>query len=914
MNDQAHRGARPGGPTTQPADRRVLELDEAVRVLETTSGRSNLGYAKDSTRSAQAAVHALTSSGQIVRGMIVHALPHFHWYKVQIGGIGWHPCCSVVGTGLLPLGPREYGVIPPGSSVLVHLPDRLGHGVIIGVIPPALADGNISLPDWIFQGGGSGFRREAAHKYPLQGTVMGGGVIDWSGFRPEDETAFDKGWITPTGLRIGMDDFQIQVAANEFCGLFVNYLDSHVRLAGVQLDIESLVHGEHYRDDEGESRYMRGVATYPWEALGAYNSGLDFTRENDDYSVQYTSNEGKVEVKVADLQPFYRYVEYGGYLGHVRAMVAPINPFGMRRYVDPEADPGLFRESIGADGTYQLLSAKTLHIGKRCKIIVPKETRPVEDGLGDDAGASLGDNAEAGSYKFSGTFGTGPAHTVGDFGADVATPMCVQRAAAVQDSICYIANWKVLHAFHHHTRDFATPQESEARPFNRNQEHLDFSALQSRSFLPDPEPVKLKIDTRYGEVSFFERESFLIFHDDGTVQIGGGCGEQIVLGGGQIRLDAPGAVVINPGCEFLCLAGDVIIRSKGSLDLSTSDGDVRIKAEKNMQLLAGNSGQGGMLIESRGEGTTHQYAGKFGEDVSGSGVVLRAADSQVAVLGKDLYFRTGGEELGDGDILFDAGKGTRRVQIYAEDINLYTTNTVTIGFGPVDETSTIDKVYLFGQKSCIVDTKLFVGEKIVGYGDKSGIVVEGKIFASGAIASGGKMSDKKGGQLGATGDEFKSRIEEATAEVDGKIDEAVQKLTTAHEQLIVEKYYTADKIGNDDTIKFARFSFRDPPVGDQYHVAGLKWSESRWQMMARLGGGSGGTPWEEKPVVVQGEETYPWPGKRKWQEEPVFLRLETLGMYDPATGNARDRPGPYEDPQTSNLTPVTMASGCTMIR
>src|SRR4051812_14294103 len=378
MSDQAHRGARAPGPMTQTADRTVGELNDALRIAEAACEAVPLfGFMRDMLRSKQVLNTRTDPPGRFGRGTIIHALPHFNWYKVQCGTQrGWVAACKLDQCGLVPLGPRETGALPPNTQVLLHFPEGLGHAQIVGVIPPALENGSIAVPDWIVQGGGSGLKREAAHKFPLIGMYRQGGVIDWSANRPVDETAFMKGWVTATGMVITVDDALIQVRVNEMCGLFMTLFDSWCRLAGVQLDIESSIHEESARDDEGEARFFRGVAAYPWEALGMYAQGTKLTQEYDDKDVQYTSHKGKIDLPegAEDVQPVYRYQEYGGYLGqgHLRQVMRPGLENGLRQLQPEKPDEGLFREWIGLDGTYSLLFAKRGYIGKRCKIVVPK--------------------------------------------------------------------------------------------------------------------------------------------------------------------------------------------------------------------------------------------------------------------------------------------------------------------------------------------------------------------------------------------------------------------------------------------------------------------------------------------------------------------------------------------------------------
>jgi hypothetical protein len=122
---------------------------------------------------------------------------------------------------------------------------------------------------------------------------------------------------------------------------------------------------------------------------------------------------------------------------------------------------------------------------------------------------------------------------------------------------------------------------------------------------------------------------------------------------------------------------------------------------------------------------------------------------------------------------------------------------------------------------------------------------------------------------------------------------------------LVLKWYGEQKLGADAAIEATGFSFRDPPQGSaQYKTAQFKLYEPRWQQMVRLGMGSGGTAWTEQAVSCQGQETYPWPGKAKWVDEPTLLQYERHTLYDDGEQCAQDRPGPYDDPKLGTWSPA----------
>ncbi len=288
------------------------------------------------------------------------------------------------------------------------------------------------------------------------------------------------------------------------------------------------------------------------------------------------------------------------------------------------------------------------------------------------------------------------------------------------------------------------------------------------------------------------------------------------------------------------------------------------------------------------------------------------------MLAKDIYLRSGGSDLGSGDIIIDASKGNRKCYIYAKEFNTFTTDAVQFYYGPIDESSSVDKVYYFGRTTAVFDVKLLLGGKLISYdggGGAGGLITSGGCYGLKSFGSAGVMADKKGFFLGKVPPGFAgvlSTVLSAAAQAAA----ALKPIgTLKHKAFYVEKYYRDGEAGNDQVIKDLHFSYRDPPSGGvQYKTTSFKWPETRWQQLERFGLASGGSPWIEKPVLYQGQETYPYPGKQKWKEDPVFLRLKELTMFDVGTGQDKNRPGPYESPHISAFDEVTMEGHYKLIR
>lgn len=884
MSDTSHRGAS-ASPFAQSPDRRVLELDTSLREIEAVSSAfPALGMFRDSARARNLAQGNLARPGRFTTGVVVHAIPHLGWYRVKVADAqGTMPACMLAGGTLAPTGPKPLMMAGNGDLVFLYLSSTAPYAVIVGVIPPLTYDTGRTCPDWIVQCGRSGIKRDGAHLFAAYNADKFGGVVDWSAGRPQDQTGAEAGWITSLGLALTIDEAMIQMRVGEHAGLWMTLLDNWVRLSAGQLLVESSIHEEESGDDEGEARLFRGVAAYPWEALGLPSPGTSFVGEIPDKDAQYDGTRGKVDLPAGQeaAEPFYRYREYGGYLGQ-----------GSMRSVTVPDGSGVWREAVSLTGATSTLSTKGMVIGKRASLPSPRQIAPQQSAAGDDAAAD--------NYRFSGQFGNGRPHKVGDLLlAPSEAPESVRRTAAGADGVAHATTWLTDHPFRYHEQDYLLPAPGAD---GGRQEAIDYN---TGFYTPDPVPRRVLVDHRIGEAVYYDREGLLVFRDDGGVHVCAGAGEEFVLAGGRVRINAPKGIDLCSGGDFTVTASQIVMRARGSVDVSSSDRDVRIKAERNVQVLAGNGGKGGLLLESKGEGGTHDYADRVGEDVVGSGIVLKSLDGGVSLLGGFVYVRS----LAD-TITLDAGQGSHSVNVVAKDLATFTTSPVEFHFGPNRDVVDVKRTYSFGQSAMVADVRASIGGELVVYnggGGSGNVVVDGTIYATKAIASADTVSDKRGKELGKVPTGFAGELTTVATAAQTTAAEQRAAAGVRYGEAVSGTLYGPAMTGNDATIGSMGFSFRDPQgVSVQYKTAGFYWPESRWQQNIRLGLGTGGNGWAEKPVSYQGVDTYPWPGRAALLDTQTLLRC-TPAMYDSAKGTDKVQTDPaYETSKTGEFVLATL--------
>lgn len=906
-DDEAYRGSGAPGDDLlgTVSDRRITQLAEEF-LQHDPIGKAGYRTAADPLRTAQMALQRASYQTPLLIATVLHAMPHLGWYKVQTGTMnGWIPCCALVHGSTNPMGPRSSFIYRPNSRVMVFKPVGVAFGVIIGAVPDQLIDNKVQLPDWFVQGSNVGIKRSQAHMYPIKNLANQGNVIDFSNTMPVDSCGEEWAQVTETGHALMMDPFQVMLKLNEMCGLWLNHFDSYTRLAGLNYDFFSGSDAEMHRVDEGESRIHIQRFVYPWEGIGLAAPGTDISTTIPDADVQYTEPRGKVDLPEGgeDTQPFARVGEHHGYPGqggqdYVQAYATPPTA---QHYGSTTSPEGLYTLSRSLDGSVLLGSAKEIGIVKSLKFLQPKEIKPPEHGEGDDARAD--------NYRFSGFFGDAQEHDIGDI--NVPGPMrSLCKTAGVMDVISYYRDWKRLHVFYYHQGDYSTPLPASS-VFPRIQDAMDFGELSDQYLMDDPTPQMLKIDHRYEEVEYYQRESFLWFHDDGAVSMGCGYGSDLNFTQHGVRINSAADIMLVPARSFIVKAGaQSVISAHGSVDMYSATKDCRLRAKNNLHLL----GQQSVLIENKSQDRLQNYEGLIGEDVHPSGIVLKTTTDAV-ILCSDMFVRSDiADSLpgGKGQIVMDCGQNQGSFIVNGVKAEFFVRNGVTLWFSAQVD-GAITSAYHFGRSRAVFSADLTVSGNIEMCCDVCGggacggnLYLCGDVVSLGNMMAGGTISSGDPNSPLPPNDPSAMATASANIDVDCPLIVSIINKGPSERKKWTGQYHSR-------TTDVA-WSYRDPPDDSQYKTQDLVFLESRWQQIVRLGGGSGGDVWDdEPPVLYQGRETYPWPGQNCWVNNAIFVFQSTDSMYDRSGGNDLDRPDPYTDRELPALETAIMGQTFTII-
>ncbi len=156
-----------------------------------------------------------------------------------------------------------------------------------------------------------------------------------------------------------------------------------------------------------------------------------------------------------------------------------------------------------------------------------------------------------------------------------------------------------------------------------------------KSFYDEPPMVKEVDPVTELERRLYALESIIRQQPDGSIVISDGHGSEISMHRGRITISPAADLELRPGRDCLELVPRrKVINAGEEVQIVANEGNVRIKAETDVDVLAGNGGQGRILVENRAEsGTTGESSD--GEDPGG--IVLRS-ETDLRVMGTDLYF------------------------------------------------------------------------------------------------------------------------------------------------------------------------------------------------------------------------------------------------------------------------------------
>ncbi|MFC1453586.1 hypothetical protein ACFLQL_00210 [Verrucomicrobiota bacterium] len=489
------------------------------------------------------------------------------------------------------IGTSESVLYPEGTSVLVCAVKK-SYGIILGALPLIESEYTSNLPP------AGNISYEGAFSVNTDPLYLTTAYNDLNMIQPIDLAPGNISYTNEAGLAFAILNLLMVLKASERAKIELFSIDDFIRVTSGQYQHNSAASILLNLNDDGCNTAELSGSNHQCEmnGIGAYIPIF----EADEYKAKEAKNTAtKCIVEDPYIRP--RYMQMLGHLGGIYDFFV-LNPYDssadkdhevVEQYSTSKKYQGLFHGAIDGSGRLLVRSAAGICLQRCDKIPVPKKLKEAWDPSGD---------------KGSGITAKLP------FIWDTTHPYA--KHLQLRDAFAYYTR-NAYQRFLDKNRDWFLPNE------------LDLTTPEN-DYEKTGKLVNGKIvEVVHGEEDFDnapDSRSYITMDKDGSITLRDGFGSEICMKGGNITIACPGNLELRPGKSIVALGGhDVIIKGKESVDISATNKDVRIKAEKNMELY---SNAGGILIESAAA-ERHDWQGNIGEDVISSGIYLKAAKARI---------------------------------------------------------------------------------------------------------------------------------------------------------------------------------------------------------------------------------------------------------------------------------------------
>jgi hypothetical protein len=545
-----------------------------------------------------------------------------------------------------------------GTSVLVLMSRYFGaQGVVLGAAPnhmgPIASFGSQEL----IPGSpvGSSFDK-------ISSKVMNSEEANYNDGKPVDAYPGDTTVLSYFGSGLVVGGLQASLRASSECAVECHYVDSLLRLTSYNFEQFSGGSDVQFAADCGDYTEIKRGNSYVVESIGG----------KDQYSTLPTK-EGKPRSEAEkpgadvgfyvpekeDQVGWWRWLDLSGYLGNVKLNFVLVPKLENTRQgannSDEQDEYAVFREHVDSTGAYSVVSAKSLSFIKDCLIPVPKEQYRPDDSRGDGV-ESIAEARKTNQPNLKDAE-IGAAEEQLPH-ASVVYPMASSDMAAFRTH-------RSLVMFRERQKDWSLKEIDEIDLANFKS-IIDSEGLlnpsknvdSSRMYAEIPKVGKLTINARE-KSNYYASRSMIMMHEDGSIHIQDGYGSAISFRGGCIDISCPGDITLRPGRNLVGFAGESVSAIAGvDVELCGMNGDIRVQANRNVSVLSGNDGAGGILLETKSSYapiTTPDQETFKGPETNANpyrGIWFKAPNSAVSSLASQVY---SGNSTKECQMLFDCG-------------------------------------------------------------------------------------------------------------------------------------------------------------------------------------------------------------------------------------------------------------------
>jgi len=600
-------------------------------------------------------------SSQVFLATILEVNQQLQCYRIRVGGLP-----DMIATSIQPFGKTSDGAFSTISSSLYGVGTR-----VLAILTPALGV-NQAL---ILGSPASHFGTTVAKGSPeliasspvgsFKDNISSSGLINcyfnnFNDSRPVDAYPGDTTILNNLGCGLFVGALQASLISGMDCSVELHYIDALLRINSYNFEQNTAGSETLAYCDAGDYTEIKRLNPYVVESLGAsgeYSPIPKVEAQIRSKSQDRTELTGNYKPELETQLGWFRYSEFSGYLANLKLnfVTAPIVK-KVRDSKDTEQDEaGLFREHVDSSGAYSVVSAKSISLIKDCFIPIPKEKYRADDSRGSKV-ESISEDRESNAPNLA------------DYTIEGATNeeehASLLYSAASSDSAAFKTHRSLVH-FRERKDDWTLKEidEVDLAGFRSSIDSNGYinaanGVSKSRYFAKLPQIGTLKINSRE-QVKYFASRSMIMMHEDGSIHLQDGYGSTISMRAGSIDISCPGDITLRPGKNLVSIAGDSVSTIAGNdVELSANLGDLRLQADRNVSVLAGNDGKGGVLVESKAiknnlisEDNETFTAPSTNSNFYG-GIWFKAPGSSVCTVSKEAYI---GNKTDECRVYFDSG-------------------------------------------------------------------------------------------------------------------------------------------------------------------------------------------------------------------------------------------------------------------
>jgi hypothetical protein len=768
-------------------------------------------------------------------------------------------------------GMKDFGVpAAVGTSVLVYVPEHQENmGFIVGCFP--MMDGNDPQPSIAMGSGISSYQKLSGQDATTGGA---GGLPSASCGMPDDAMPGDGGWINEFGCMMGVLRTMSAIRASDLAKVEAYVMDDLLNIVGHNLNVFSALGECRVRNDHGRISLEFLAAGTQAESMGAPD-GSDRAPLGQEKAVDRdgkfeTSNPPVNDAARGSQGPLgnlsdadcavgrWRLKAFMGALGDFFQLFlcSPNKHFGTLATPDQYPDTGLFQAQLDTSGQMVIRNMAGMGFYKSASPIpVPKKQHELDDPAGDKEITQ----EEKKAFEFDAENAMG-------------------ASCQVRDYFAYLFNKFGNQRMKDQPKDYVIPEAADApapgqQPGPPVLGGFAFQNIRMTDKIGDTNTPGS------GPVNFRRGDTWIMILPDGSVSIRDKWASSIEMRGGHIIISAAKDIQFVAGRNIVQMAGqDVDVRARDSIDLTTSEHDIRLKAQQAVQI---HSEKNGILINSNGSAGKVDYGSEDGrgEKFKLPGIVIKSKDQNVYIDAKKMNinvetsFKLDGRTAGAFPRTFFH---TRSVLIWGEaNTGLILKNHsdyVQLTQGRIKNSQHITCEGRITAAKNILTKESFLGEGSVRVANRCS--AGGGLFTLGTCTAANRHNAQPQGPY--------------EAPQVGEITPLASSASTFFDQSIWDEQQKPLELTDLDKLTF---SFR---TQDEYSSKDGKWYETFWQREV-----SGLVSWEEHEI----DGRYPYPGKEafsgtswiKYTEENVNTQTgmpkerdvlkETGGEFEPTSMN-----------------------------